>query len=94
MAEDPILLTLTGIGLLLNVLSIYPLKQERFRSKIKAFTWISLISGFVMITLVIIAQSSDRLFAFLFYGGMALWMFGFFEIFMILLVRPKRQTKI
>jgi hypothetical protein len=91
MADDPILLTLTGIGLLLNVLSIKPLKIKKLRHWIKVCTVLSMSFGFLLILFTLIAQSSAPLFAVIFYAGMFLWNFGFFEIFFIIFIRNKQK---
>lgn len=90
MTDDPILLALVGIGLLLNVLSIKPLKQLKYRKWIKVLTLFSLCFGFIVLLFVLIVQSSTPLTRILFYVSMFFWNAGFFEIIFILIVRPNK----
>ncbi len=91
--DDSILLILTAIGLLLNVLSIRYLKRLKSRKLIKYMTGISMLTALVLMMLLVIAQSALPQALILFYFAMFLWNLGFFEIFFIVLVRPKSKNK-
>lgn len=89
--EDTTLLILTALGLTLNVLSISWLKRPKPRRIIKRLTFLSMFSALVMMMLLVIAQGSSAALILLFYPTLFLWNLGFFELFFILIIRPKRQ---
>ncbi len=87
--QDTTLLILTALGLSLNVLSIPYLKRPRTRRIIKRWTFISLLVSLCMMMLLVIAQGASTLLILVFYPTIFLWNLGFFELFVLLLVRPK-----
>ena len=88
--EDIALGLLTLLGLILNIMSIKYLKEVKTRSVIKTLTFFSMGLGFFLFVILVIAQSSHSLLALLFYPSIFFWNLGFFELFFILFVRPKK----
>ena len=91
MNEDQTLLILTGIGLAINILSIRPLRNIKYRNIIKKLASLSMILGFIFFTLIVVAQSSTMMMGIFFYSAIFLWNLGFFEWFFIIFVKVKTK---
>ena len=89
--EDTTLGLLTLLGLVLNMMSIKYLKELKTRKVIKTLTFFSMGIGFFLFMMMVIAQGAHLVLAYLFYPSIFLWNLGFFELFFILFVRPKKQ---
>ena len=89
--DDPTLLLLTALGLILNGLSIKGLKNIKVRKYLIRGTFASMGIGMFLFLGVVIAQSQSFAAMIMFYLAMFLWNLGFFEMFFILFVRPKKE---